>query len=760
MLESFNPVNPPSMRRLVPATFVGLALLLAGQAASALGLGRVSTLSYLGNPLEFNIAVTGTPADALSPDCITADVFAGDSRVSPEMVRVRVNRSGDGTPTSLRVITGTRIDEPVASVELTLDCGTRVTRKYVVFVDPPVINMAQADAADTASPAVAAPRRASASRERVPGSSSQRTRSPRSPGGTVQAGGTGTASAAQQRRVARAEAARAARAAAAPAERGSRLKLESAPALSAGAPVKERSAAAAPGPGQGGMAAPGLPGRPPAVGAATAMASASAASAAADAASTPGGLVGELVARAEADALALNAERLKALEERMTRLLADNKSMQKSMLDLQTQLAQAEASRYANPLVYGLVAALALLLLAVIALLWRQASMRKESEWLKAAAADSTFGEGRAEPKGPAARSIVTPAPRPAVAVPAGGSAAAAAALAAGAAASASAADGPRLVGEETAPSAALRAARVSDPAEPSLAGDGAVVGEVAVAPPAPAPGAHESTSVFDTRREVSVEELIDLEQQADFFVVLGQDDAAIDLLMGHVQGTGGASPLPYLKLLEIHRRRDERDAYDKVRDRFNRRFGAFAPEWEAHTGHDRALEDYPAVVERLQTLWPEPTKAMDALSGLLFQRDLSAQTFDLPAYGELLFLYSLARERAEHEPPADGVDLLLPLDDEGPAAPAGRPAAVGIAAAVGAAGAAGAAFAAADGLPAIDEPLSLDELPASVPEVPPTYPVPLSTGTDPRAAGPLDGLIDLNISDDPEEPKGPLSKW
>ena len=32
--------------------------------------------------------------------------------------------------------------------------------------------------------------------------------------------------------------------------------------------------------------------------------------------------------------------------------------------------------------------------------------------------------------------------------------------------------------------------------------------------------------------RDVSVEELIDLEQQAEFFVVLGQDEAAIDLLM------------------------------------------------------------------------------------------------------------------------------------------------------------------------------------------------------------------------------------
>lgn len=736
------------MRRPFPVFLAGLALLLTGQAAMALGLGRVSTQSYLGNPLEFSIALSAAPGDALAPDCITAEVFAGDSRVSPEMVRVRVNRNAEGTPTSLRIVTGTRIDEPVASVELTLDCGTRVSRRYVVFVDPPIVNMAQAEAGDVAV-ASAAPRRAVASRDLAPASSQRRTRAARPAGSTVQAGGTGTASAARQRRMARAEAARAARAAAAavaPAERGSRLKLESAPAVSAGAPVKERPAG---GPAVSTAASSAGGVAVAAAGAATGAA-ASAAAVGASGAASSAGLLGELAAKAEADALALNAERLRALEERMNRLRTDNANLQKSMVDLQARLAEAEATRYANPLVYGLVAALALLLLAVIFLLWRQAGLRKESDWLKAAAADN--GDRRSEPRtAPPTRSAVTPSAR----------GAAATALAAGAAAVASQ---PSRAGEETSPAAALRPPPAETPTP-----DVAVVSDAASpapepAPAAPAPGPHESTSVHQVGREVTVEELIDLEQQADFFVVLGQDDAAIDLLMGHVQGTGGASPLPYLKLLEIHRRRDERDAYDRVRERFNRRFSAFAPEWEAHSGHDRALEDYPAVVERLQALWPEPTKAMEALSGLLFQRDLTAQTFDLPAYGELLFLYSLARERAEHEPPPDGVDLLLPLDD-GPSPEAGRTPSVGVAAALGAAAAAGAAglsMARSDDLPALD-PLPLSDLPASsgpAPELPPTFPVPLTLDPADRSGAADDGLLDLNISDDPEEPKGPLSKW
>ena len=167
-------------------------------------------------------------------------------------------------------------------------------------------------------------------------------------------------------------------------------------------------------------------------------------------------------------------------------------------------------------------------------------------------------------------------------------------------------------------------------------------------------------------------EELIDLEQQADFFVVLGQDDAAIDLLMGHVRSSGGASPLPYLKLLEIYRRRGDREAYERIRSRFNRRFNAYAPDWDADMQHGRSLEDYPETISRLQALWATPTRAMATLDASLFRRNKTDETFDLPAYRELLFLYSVSRDLAEHgggAPLAD-VDVLLPLNDDPNAEP------------------------------------------------------------------------------------------
>lgn len=168
--------------------------------------------------------------------------------------------------------------------------------------------------------------------------------------------------------------------------------------------------------------------------------------------------------------------------------------------------------------------------------------------------------------------------------------------------------------------------------------------------------------------REVSVEELLDLEQQADFFIALGQEDAAVDLLMSHLRSSGGQSPLPYTKLLEIYRRQGDRGAYERIRARFNRRFNAYAPDWDVGPLHGRSLEDYPDVLAHLEAIWPSPIDAMAVLEGMLFRKDESQDLFDLPAYKDVLLMYSLARDLWQQGGySSTEVDLLLPLGDTGP---------------------------------------------------------------------------------------------
>lgn len=197
--------------------------------------------------------------------------------------------------------------------------------------------------------------------------------------------------------------------------------------------------------------------------------------------------------------------------------------------------------------------------------------------------------------------------------------------------------------------------------------------------------------------RPVSVEELLDLDQQVDFFLALGQAQSAIDLLLGHVRGSGGTSALPYFKLLEIYRQQGDEDAYERTRERFNQRFNAHAPEWSGDLASGRLLEDYPEVLQRLQRAWPQPIRAIAEMEGLLLRR-ADLDPFDLPAYRDLLMLHALVRDMPAAPvatpapagapttlpatPPAtwpavlsveesrlplgvEGVDLLLPLGED-----------------------------------------------------------------------------------------------
>ncbi len=178
-----------------------------------------------------------------------------------------------------------------------------------------------------------------------------------------------------------------------------------------------------------------------------------------------------------------------------------------------------------------------------------------------------------------------------------------------------------------------------------------------------PPPSFAELTMAGLPPRAVSVEELLDLEQQVDFFMVLGQEEAAVDLLVDHIRNTGGTSALPYLKLLEVYKQQGNTEGYERTRSRFNQRFNAYAPEWSADLEAGHSLEAYDEVLQRLSLVWADPIDAMAELEVLLFRRD-QGELFDLPAYRDLLLLYALVRDLHDQTPAsAVPVDVLLPLD-------------------------------------------------------------------------------------------------
>jgi hypothetical protein len=697
------------------SSLIAAAAIAAAGMASAAGLGVGGTSAVLGQPLDFAVQVRLEPGETLSPDCIAAEVTMGDRRLAAGQVRTVLDyQSADMA--RIRVQTTQVIDEPVVGVQLGAGCASRQSRRFVLLADPPstpapsaptppayaanlpdVAQVLAAPADSTPAMTAEAPvRRADAVVPRsaatpVPAVSTRRIAArDEAPSGSA------TAATAPRRAAPRTERGAPERqAAAAP------RAAEAVPYARPASPPPPVSAAVVAPPPRPALtpplvSAPGAPPPrpalpPPLVSAAVAPtprppSSPPLVSAAAprlkldfeEPVAGPGAAIVEEAlqavamaassARASASAAAAASDRISALEHTVDELR--NEATASRQLVAELRLRDSRASDDAGRWTYPLLGAVLVLAALAAWLGWRlaEAQQQRQTAWRAAAA---------------------PPPPRPVVARerPVGAP---------------QTAPIPFVTSEIRAPDPAAGPRPAWPPAAPPDSRYGPldsqlppIADTVLEAPPQPpsrsriepkeapppeldrdrdreAPMQRTEPLPSSLRnddgspRDVSIEELIDLEQQAEFFVVLGQDEAAVDLLVEHLRHTGGSSPLPYLKLLEIYHRRGDRDDYERTRARFNHRFNAYAPDWGVDLQAGRSIEDYAGIVPRLQQAWKRPLDAMAELEVLLFRKS-QGELFDLPAYREVLLLYSLARDLHDREAvDAGNVDLLLPLADVG----------------------------------------------------------------------------------------------
>lgn len=632
MLESFGialcavALRMPIPRPWLLSLFLSCAS-LAVSVASAAGIGAGPSSVPMGQPLDFAVQVGLEPGFGLDPRCVFAEVTVGERRLPPHLVSTAVEMIGINLA-RVRVATELSIEEPVLGIELSVGCQARMARRFVVLADPPLQSPPLTPVAAAARPQPAAIDSRTAFDERTPTGARARTEP-----SSGRDGGPGTG-----RRVAGAGSPRTERRA--PGTRAPQTPR-------AGQALARTKPAAAPARLRLDLFEPRVDPQARAV--------QDAIEAVAQAASA---------ARAAASAASVSAARIASLEQTVAQLRQDNQARSELVLQLRERLAQVDNTGiWMLPLLLlaGALAALAAWLA------WRLAALQRQQQqaWRpappavqQAAGAESTPARQTLPPSNfvTAGKQRPLPAWPPAAPVP-------------------PVPDWASLAGPPTEPDSREHARSLAEPDTLSEAPTRPQAMATAAGRPEPgAPTAPERTDVLPPRgqpeqgapRDVSIEELIDLEQQAEFFVVLGQDDAAVDLLVEHLRTTGGGSPLPYLKLLEIHHRQGDRAAYERQRTRFNHRFNAFAPEWGADLHGGRSLEDYAGVVPRLQQIWNRPLDAMAELEALLFRKS-RGELFELPAYREVLFLYSLARDLMDREATDTGtVDLLLPLSDGG----------------------------------------------------------------------------------------------
>jgi tetratricopeptide (TPR) repeat protein len=152
------------------------------------------------------------------------------------------------------------------------------------------------------------------------------------------------------------------------------------------------------------------------------------------------------------------------------------------------------------------------------------------------------------------------------------------------------------------------------------------------------------SPSVSSTLRSINSKELLDVRQQADFFMTLGQYEDAINLLEDNIQASGDSNPLVYLDLLRIFHTLSRKDDYDHCRQEFNQLFTGEVPQYVTFHQSGKHLEQYPEVCGQICLAW-NTSNILEVIESFLVRKQGSDNLweFDLEAYRDLLMLHGIA---------------------------------------------------------------------------------------------------------------------
>ena len=597
-------------------------MLFAASSSIAVSLGRHRGAALIGKPLDIAVQATLDEQEDLAGLCLDADVFYGDSKVDRARVRVVADPVGQGSrETLVHVRASALVNEPVVSIQLRVGCRQKFEKRYVLLADLvsdagnklAALPMVAAGPVAAVSPPIQRAGAGTAGSRQLAAGGGSRPRGPRTSargidnsvpaaevtGATAaetSAGSGGALVVGKPSKVLAAPNGPRQKAATTPGRIGSRLKLDpldlsverdpqlksspellSVPAVS----EKERSVAAA--------------------------------------------LWRALSAQPE-DMLK-NMDKLQALELTVKGLQAQNQQSQQAIDELTTNLKQAQAQRYANFLVFGL---LALLLLALLfaAYLWRQRSLMTQSydeqlPWWRRSkakdkgwaglAGDSDIGIGIV---GNGTLTRKTRSLKPGNSSP-------------------TELDVDLDLGSEN-----------SDFAE--INSNARVRSQNSVVPLASRDRSDFGMSMTHMSRAVKAEELFDVQQQADFFVSLGQHEQAIEVLRNHISDLGQTSAMVYLDLFNLYHQLGRHAEYEVLRVDFNERFNARIPLFEQYTIGSLGLEAYSEALQRIVALWPS-RKVLEIIEESIFRgADANAEAFDSEAYRELLLLYAIAKDVTE----------------------------------------------------------------------------------------------------------------
>ncbi|MBA2960898.1 MULTISPECIES: FimV family protein [Ramlibacter] len=572
---------------------VGVLACAAASGSAALTLGRVQGVALIGRPLEVTVPVVFEASGEAVPECADAEVFYGDTRLPAGRISTQIEPGGAGA--TVRVRASATINEPVVTVYLNVGCRNRSTRRLVLLAEQP-------DPRSEAVPRLARP---------VPSADEP----------VVEVGRTAAAPAPRPSRAARAAAIPAPADPAAPAapQTGSQEAARSAPPVVRQEARPPRTVQPRPSAAAGRAAAPtarlrlepldlSLPPGDPVLRMSSGLSLGPATTDEQRAAAAA--LWRSLNARPED--LLREAQRLESLEKDLLSLRASIQRNERALADVRGQLQKAETERYANPLVYGL-ALLALAAALVATWAWRRrgsvADAPGAAQWWRAGDDSIDSRPARAIRSAPAATRVSVPTPsRP------------------------DSVDLDRDAGRPR-PAAPAPLLRPTSDFSPSLRGEDF--------------RASNSAGL----RALRAEELHDVQQEADFFISLGEFDRAIEVLRSHISMNPETSAVAWLDLMDIYHKLDRRHDYEWVRRQFAHGYNAEVPEFDNYTEASAGLEAYENAMTRIVALWPS-RRVLDVIEESIFRGPSvdGTNAFTLQAYRDLLLLHHVGTELVSQE--------------------------------------------------------------------------------------------------------------
>lgn len=620
---------------------VGCWVAVGGAAAISLGQSRGAVI--LGAPVDLAFDVQPDAGSDAASSCITADVVFGDAPVADTKVRVSPLSVMPGRSPAVRVQVVGSVNEPVITVTVSAGCSGKVTRTYTFLADLPVAHvpgrLVNIDQLASVPPAVTSALGAGADRPVSPPAARRRVvQAPAEPREQREAAAPAPLKPQAAAPTARMAPPRAPREVVRKApEREERTAKATAQPLP---PVPERSRLVME--PLDALAGPSVALRPSAdMGAAPAQASASQrqdAAAAWKAMNTP------------MDGVPQDDERVRALEAEMAALRAKSAAERASVAELQQRLALIESQRFSAALVYALMALL-VLTLGLLAWVWTRA--RRDSRlaiqaWRDSVALSAKHSDaGRHDPHDP---HDLSPHPHdtwaPEESSPFG--------------------EDTYILQSEAQP---VNSPVVSAASTPERTPQPVLVPET-------------GTRLEGPSQIVNPEELFDIQQQAEFFVSVGEHDQAVDVLKKHIAAHQATSPSAYRELLRLYHKLGRSDDFAQLREQFCRHFNAQVPEFSAFSHKGRPLEHYIDALAAIEAEWTS-SSVLPLLEKFLFLKDGRAAVapFDLAAFDDLLLLLAIAQTtpasaRGAPPPRMRTTPLALPFDRPVSVPPGRKPAA------------------------------------------------------------------------------------